>query len=70
MNTEDNDSQLETKESETNAGQDIALDSNPSKWVMFEQFYKLAIPAIITNFLIYFTVLINATFAGQLNDPA
>ena len=37
---------------------------------MLQLFTKLAGPAVVTNFLIYFTVLINLTFAGQLEDSA
>ena len=36
---------------------------------MLKMFYKIAIPAVITNFMTFGTLLINVIFAGRLDDP-
>lgn len=37
---------------------------------MTSLFCKLAVPAVFTNVLSFLTLLVNAVFAGQMEDPA
>ena len=44
--------------------------SPPTTWSMAKLFTKIAVPAVFTNTMAMVTVVINAIFAGRMNDPA
>lgn len=45
--------------------------SEPPRYAaMFKLFIKLAVPAILTNVIGFLSTVINAIFAGRMNDPA
>ena len=42
----------------------------PTTGAMASLFCRLAVPASATNLIAFVTVIVNAVFAGRMNDPA